>query len=181
MSLGSWFKDYVYIPITTSSFMRRLRKLSSKKFGDKGSKFMLTTVPTMTVWLLTGIWHGTGKNYIVWGLYCELLSDKLNILSERLHINTNRMEWRVFRTLRTFTLYAIGGLALFPKNLEASLLVVKRIFSTFNIWIFWDQSLYSHGLDRRNFILAVLSILFLLLADAAAERVNVREKIAQRG
>ncbi len=187
ITLGTWFKDYVYIPITTSSFMRRLRKLSSKKFGDKGSKYMLTTVPTMTVWLLTGIWHGTGKNYIVWGLYWgilivsgELLSDKLNILSERLHINTNRMEWRVFRTLRTFTLYAIGGLALFPKNLEASLLVAKRIFSTFNIWIFWDQSLYSHGLDRRNFILAVLSILFLLLADAAAERVNVREKIAKR-
>ncbi len=57
MSLGSWFRDYVYIPMG----------------GNRVGKTRLF-VNIFTVWFLTGFWHGAEWNFIVWGLYfCILL------------------------------------------------------------------------------------------------------------
>lgn len=56
ISLGTWFKEYVYIPLGGSRVPR-----------DR----MYYNI--MVVWLLTGIWHGAGFNFLFWGLYYGLL------------------------------------------------------------------------------------------------------------
>lgn len=65
ISLGSWFRDYVYIPLGGS----RVSKL----------KFLRNIV---IVWLLTGIWHGAAWNFVVWGLMFAalLLLEKIFLL-----------------------------------------------------------------------------------------------------
>ncbi len=55
ISLGSWFRDYVYIPMGGN-------RVSSKKW----------IVNILTVWFLTGFWHGAAWNFILWGLYFAL-------------------------------------------------------------------------------------------------------------
>lgn len=56
MSLGQWFRDYVYIPLGGNrvSFIKHLRNI-------------------FVVWFLTGFWHGADWNFIVWGLYFAVL------------------------------------------------------------------------------------------------------------
>ena len=56
MSLGQWFRDYVYIPMGGNrvGMLRHLRNI-------------------FTVWFLTGFWHGADWNFIVWGLYFAVL------------------------------------------------------------------------------------------------------------
>lgn len=56
ITLGSWFKDYVYIPLG----------------GSREGK-LKTVRNLLIVWLLTGIWHGGGLNFILWGLVLFLL------------------------------------------------------------------------------------------------------------
>ncbi len=51
MSLGSWFRDYVYIPMG----------------GNRVSKARWV-FNTLTVWMLTGLWHGAAWNFVLWGL-----------------------------------------------------------------------------------------------------------------
>ncbi|MDR3085572.1 MAG: MBOAT family protein [Christensenellaceae bacterium] len=56
MSLSSWFRDYVYIP------------LGGNRVGPWRQIFNI-----LAVWMLTGFWHGAGWNFILWGLYFGLL------------------------------------------------------------------------------------------------------------
>ena len=56
MTLGGWFRDYVYIPMGGNR-VGRLRWLFN----------------ILTVWMLTGLWHGAAWNFVAWGLYFAVL------------------------------------------------------------------------------------------------------------
>ena len=64
ISLGTWFREYVYIPLggNRCSRIRQIRNI-------------------MAVWMLTGLWHGASWNFVVWGIYygCLLLIEKFLI------------------------------------------------------------------------------------------------------
>ncbi len=55
MSLGSWFRDYLYIPL-----------------GGNRVPFGRWCLNTLIVWALTGLWHGAAWNFVLWGLYFAL-------------------------------------------------------------------------------------------------------------
>ena len=56
ISLGTWFKDYVYIPLGGSR---------------EGTKKLIRNI--LIVWALTGIWHGASWNFVIWGLYFGII------------------------------------------------------------------------------------------------------------
>lgn len=62
ISLSSWFRDYVYIPL-----------------GGNRKGFARTVLNMFIVWALTGLWHGASWNFVLWGLYyfCFLFLEKL--------------------------------------------------------------------------------------------------------
>ena len=64
MSLGSWFKDYVYIPLG----------------GNRVSK-VRWMINTMIVWALTGLWHGSTLMFVIWGIGHGLI----NIIEDAIH------------------------------------------------------------------------------------------------
>ena len=92
MTLGSWFRDYVYIPLGGNR---------------KGQKMMIRN--TVIVWLLTGLWHGASWNFVIWGgVLCGL------ILLEKFYIgkylNTFKWAGHIYMFLiipLTWTLFAI--------------------------------------------------------------------------
>ncbi|MBQ9979466.1 MAG: MBOAT family protein [Oscillospiraceae bacterium] len=65
MSLGSWFRDYVYIPL-----------------GGSRVKKWRGLLNILIVWLLTGFWHGAAWNFVLWGLFFAVLLtvEKLGLL-----------------------------------------------------------------------------------------------------
>lgn len=187
ITLGNWFKDYVYVPVSTSSMARNIRRRVNKRFGNRASKAAMTALPLGAVWLLTGIWHGTGFHYILWGLYwgtiifCSTIWEgQYKAVSQKLRIVVGDKLWALFQMLRTFALYCIGLLPLLAGSTKRGFWVLQRIFSKFDPWIFWDKSLYSHGLGRRDLFTGVLSIVMLLFVDFLQEKMNVRQEIAKR-
>lgn len=87
ITLSRWFRDYVYIPLGG----KRVRR----------GRFALNL---LTVWALTGLWHGAAWNFVLWGLYYGIL-----LLIEKLVIG-NHIERMpvILRWFLTFTLVNIG-------------------------------------------------------------------------
>ncbi len=83
ISLGQWFRDYIYIPL-----------------GGSRVKMPRLILNLLIVWLLTGIWHGAAYTFIVWGLWYFLL-----LVTEKLLVKPDgrgrifRVFWRIFTLL----------------------------------------------------------------------------------
>lgn len=111
MSLGTWFKKYIYFPIGMSSWSRKLAKTTRAKMGKHFSDSFPATIALLVVWTATGLWHGASWAYISWGLVngmfiiFSLWMEPIYVkIKERLHIKDSNTAWRVFQVLRTFTL-----------------------------------------------------------------------------
>lgn len=86
MSLGTWFRDYVYFPLGGS----RVATVKRHIFN------------LFVVWLLTGIWHGAGWNFIAWGMlsFVMLVLEKFVVHPEKFKKNIGLTSvWRVVTLL----------------------------------------------------------------------------------
>ncbi len=186
MTLGSWFKDYIYMPIVISPTLIKLSGKLRKRFGKRVGKEFVTIVPLAIVWTLTGLWHGTGWNYVVWGIYWGIImiistvfEPELKKIPILLHIKTDSMQYQIFRQIRTFSLFVISRIITIPSDIKASVEVFKRVLFDQSPWELVDGTLFKLGLDGPNFILLILALLLLYFVSRCQEKgIMIRDKIA---
>lgn len=189
ITLGKWFKDYLCMPVTVSRFVKNSAAKIRKKRGSQAGKNYILIITSIVVWLATGIWHGTGWNYIVWGIWngtiivsSSLLSKKYKALREIFHIDDKSNGWRDFKIIRTFILVAfIPRVLTRSGSIPAAIGIFKNMFSIFNAWVLFDGTLYDYGLDRKDFWIGILTIIILFIVSLCKEKgIRVREYIAER-
>lgn len=185
ITLGSWFKDYVYMPLLISPELAGAGKELRRRFGVRAGKAFMTAVPLLAVWLLTGLWHGTGWNYIAWGIYwgaliacSNIFAPEIKKITKLLRIDTQAASWRLFQAARTFVLFVVGRILTIPGDLRASRAIFRKIFFEFNVSALVDGTLYTLGLGRPDFILAMVCIFVLWSVSMLQKRGSLREQIA---
>ncbi len=187
ISLGEWFRDYLYVPVSISKFVKSSSKKMRNRYGKQAGKNVAMTFSIAVVWLATGIWHGNGWIYVIWGIWnggiiigSNLLKKKYITLKQKLHINEESQGWKIFQAIRTFILVGIVSKPLtLTGSVASSIGVYKNLFSEFNIWVFFDQSLYTYGLSRQEFWLVIVSIALLFGVSLLKEKgIQIRESIA---
>lgn len=184
-TLGSWFKDYIYLPIAVSPRFLKLTKVVKERFGLKASKNLSVIVPLSAVWILTGIWHGTGWNYVLWGIYFGIIIIFSNVfksqyikLSKVFRIDTNHWDIKLMQMIRTFILFMFGRFIVLSGTLEGLHKNIIRLLR-WNPWVFVDGSLYEIGLDRPNLHLALLCIVLMLVIERLQLKYPIRESISK--
>ncbi|MTI48915.1 MAG: MBOAT family protein [Firmicutes bacterium] len=108
ISLGSFFRDYVYIPLggNRKHYIRNL----------------------LIVWFLTGLWHGASWNFVLWGLYFGIL-----ILIERVFLSNllNKLP-KIFSTFYFVIIVLVGWVFFYFTNLSDALNILKIMFGLGN-------------------------------------------------
>lgn len=110
ISLGTWFKDYVYIPL-----------------GGNRTTSLVWYRNIFIVWFLTGLWHGAAFNYILWGLYFGIIL----ILEKRILLKKLQKLPNFFQHAYTIALFMIGWIIFRIEDVSLLLLYLKNLF-TFN-------------------------------------------------
>lgn len=188
ITLGEWFRDYVYYPVSTSKLVKKIGRKTRNGWPPRLSRLVLNFFPVTATWILTGLWHGTGKTYLAWGIYYAFLllisatfGDDLHQLAVKCKVNTETMSWRLFQMTRTTLLFAGGRLLTSPGGLWKTKRIVKSILTTINPWVLTDGTLFSFGLSSRAVILAVIFIVLLGVVGWYQKKASVRETIAAQG
>ena len=136
ISLGAWFRNYVYIPLGGN------RCTPIRQAGN-----------LMAVWVLTGIWHGSTWNYLVWGLYhgVFVLLEKFALKNILPKIPTG------IRIFVTDLIAFLGWVFFFSPSLESALQYFGKMFGADGVG-FWDQTT-SFFLRERILLLIVAALL----------------------
>ncbi len=188
ITMGTWFRDYVFNPLSLCAPMQKLSKWSRRRLGEGLGKRIPVYIATIATWFLTGLWHGAGWNFIVWGLLnclVILVSRELQPLYNRFHARFPRLSasraWGVWQMARTFLLM----------GLIRSLDCYRDVGRTFRLWgsIFTD---WNWGGMLRNGMTALglswsewaqigvgIAVMWAVSLFGAGE-IPVRERLAKR-
>ena len=115
ISLGSWFRDYLFYPISISGWSMNLGKFARQKWGRTPGKVVPAVVGLAIVWFLTGLWHGASWVYIIWGCFYGFLlilslifQPIIKKITEELKINTKSYWFKGIQICRTLFLVLIA-------------------------------------------------------------------------
>lgn len=182
ITMGTWFRDYIFYPISVCGFMQKFNKFSRRRLGEAVGKRLPVYLSSFVVWFATGIWHGASWNFIVWGLgnwAVLMVSETLEPLYDRFHqrFGAGGTGYRIFEVLRTFLLVS----ALRTFDCYRSVPVTFRMFGTLfrarNWNILWDGSCLGLGLSPLDYGILAAGTLLLLAVSLLQRRGSVRERI----
>ena len=189
ITLGTWFKDYLFYPISMSKPMKRLTSRARKRFGNHYGPLFSGGIALLCVWFCNGLWHGSGWHYIVFGLYhfVLILTGSLILplsirLAEKLHISRDHWLYHFLQIFRTFVLVCFGELIFRAKSLGEAAGMLKKIGTAFTFASLKDGSLFTFGMNQKDYLILFVLLGLILVISLLQERgVKIREAIAGKG
>jgi len=162
ISLGAWFKEYLYFPLG----------------GNRKGK-LRTNLNIMIVFIVSGLWHGASWNFVIWGglhgIYQVIETTTYGYrtkMVERFNIDRTSVGHKFYRIMLTFMLVVFAWVFFRANTLTDSVYIFKNLF-VFNFWTIFDGSIFNLGLDKNEFIVAVFSLLILLSYEIYERKNNI--------
>lgn len=156
VSLSSWFRDYLYIPLGGN------RCSKPRKYFNN-----------MVTFIVSGLWHGASWHFVMWGAIQGayiIIGDLLKPFKERFqtffHVKVKSFGYQFFQGLCTFSMFALAMVFFRANTVKDAIYYIQRIFTNFDVWSLFDESVYSLGLDKKEMSVLLVGILFLVIVDA---------------
>ena len=186
ITMSTWFRDYLFYPISITKTMQNFSKFLRKHFGDRIGKRLPVYVASFIVWGVTGIWHGTTSNFIVWGIVnyiILMISEELEPLYEKFHENVipaDHKAWRFVMVLRTFIMLCF--LKLFDCYISAGQ-VFKAYGSAFTFRHFGEMvtgGWLQLGLSAVDYLIVALGSFTMLFVSLIQRKESVRVQLSRK-
>ena len=149
MSLSSWFRDYVYIPLAGNrvSRLKWIRNL-------------------FVVWFLTGFWHGASWNFIIWGLYFGIL-----LVIEKLFLGKLLEKTKILKYIYTTIIVIISFLIFSVETVPGILTNLKNMFFLSDIPL--------TSLETNYYLRSYLTLLIISIIGATPLLKNIISKLKE--
>lgn len=200
ITMGTWFTDYIFYPISVCKPMLKFSKFSREHFGEVIGKRMPVYLSSFAVWFATGIWHGASWNFIVWGLgnwAVIMISQEFAPLYQKFHekinglVNRNRERerkfllennsfYRLFQILRTLLLMSCLRSFDCYRDVPLTFRMFGSMFTERNWRVLWDGSLLELGLSPLDYGILAAGVVLLVIVSLVQRKGSVRERIAAK-
>lgn len=163
ISLSSWLKDYVYIPL-----------------GGNRKGALRKHVNVMIVFGVSGLWHGVGLTFFAWGLlhglYQVLASLSMGVrqrLSAVMKIDNTTFSYRLGHMVWTFSLVTFAWIFFRAESVGAACSVISRMF-VYNPWVLLVGFGSDCPLDMKDVCVLVPALSILVIVSLLQERMKIR-------
>lgn len=155
ISLSTWFRDYLYIPLggNRCSKLRHYRNI-------------------LITFLVSGLWHGASLNFIVWGgihgalqIMEDALAPVIRKINAKFSIKTDCFSYKATRVAKTFLLVDLAWVFFRAPGLGVAMDYIRRIVLDFDPWALSQEVIYTLGLDRGEVGILFIALLVLCVAD----------------
>lgn len=170
ISLSSWLRDYVYIPLG----------------GNRRGRFR-KYIHLILTFAVSGVWHGWGIKYVAWGLIhavYQVFGDLTFSIREKLYgflgFAENSAEKRFIRRVLTFLLVMLAWIIFRAGTLEEGIGMVSSIFTVYNPWILFNDAIFKLGLSWKEWVVLLISIGVLIKVSLAQEKGGVSDWILSK-
>ena len=151
ISLSTWFRDYVYIP------------LGGSRHGE-----YKTYLNLFIVFVVSGLWHGAAVTFIIWGaIHGAFIVAEKAFANHGVKVNKQSFLSATFFTIFIFIIVCFAWIFFRANSFADSLYVVENLFNFSK-----EVDMYSLGLAKHEFILALIVIGLLLIFDAVHIKYN---------
>ncbi len=155
LSLSTWFRDYLYFPLGGS------RKGIIRKY-----------INIIIVFLVSGLWHGASWHYVVWGVVhgaMRIAGEATKNIRERIYTRLNfqrdTFAVKLWQTVCTFFLVTLAWVFFRAESVNQSLAMIKSMLSVYNPWVLTDGTLFTLGLDAKEWNVLMIALPVLLVVD----------------
>ena len=191
ITLGVWFKNYIFYPVSISKTARKwnkfIRKHLSGEFGKYVARMGIAVMALFPVWISNGLWHGPRWSYIFYGLYYfGLIFAGLALEPVRdgilkiFHINTEMAGYKVFQTVKMLIIIFTGEMFFRGDGFRQGVHMFKSIFQGFTTVTIKDGTLLTLGLDRNDFRVIIIGCIIVFFADLIKEYWPKETKLSQK-
>ena len=187
ISMGAWFTDYIFYPVSVCRPMLALSKWSRAHLPKAIAKRLPVYLASAIVWFTTGLWHGAAWNFIVWGLanfVVIMLSQELEPLYARFHKRFGLKDkplYGAFEIIRTILLMSAIRMFDCYRNVPLTFRMIGSMFTDLRPLALFDGSMLAIGFSAADYIV-LLCALFIILGVSLVKnkRGSVRDLIWQK-
>jgi D-alanyl-lipoteichoic acid acyltransferase DltB (MBOAT superfamily) len=140
----------------------------------------------MIVFLVSGLWHGAGWTFVLWGAlqgFYQIMGMELQPIRDyiigKFKINRETLSHRMLQSFFVFLLIDFSFIFFRANSFGDAVYIIKNMF-VYNPWIYFDKSIYTLGLDEKDFKLAMLSIICLIIVDLLRGSQELSHKIERQ-
>ena len=155
ISLTSWFRDYLYIPLG----------------GNRKGK-LRKELNVMIVFLVSGLWHGASLHYVFWGalngafLVFEDLTKKLwEKITEKFNYDRSTFSAKLLMYVKNFCLVSLIWVFFRADSTQYALTLIKSMFTGIGLWQLSDGSLFTMGLDAKEMNVLIVFMALMIIVD----------------
>jgi D-alanyl-lipoteichoic acid acyltransferase DltB (MBOAT superfamily) len=156
ISLSTWFRDYVYIPLG----------------GSRKGKYR-TYINLFLVFVISGLWHGAAITFIIWGFIHGFIIVIEKAFSNHRIFNRDSLIPSLFSTLFTFIIVCLAWIFFRANSFTDSIYIIKNAFNFNTEFI----NPYNLGLASHEFDLAIIAIIALLGFDYIHRKYNAFKQL----
>lgn len=195
MSLGNWFKNYLFYPLAMSSlFINVSKKIKGSKFGSTAAgahiaKVLPTSIASFIVFFMVGVWHGANWKYIGFGVWnggiimlSVLMKPVFEWVIKKLHINAKSFPYTVFQIFRTFIVVLVGYVFDVAPNFGEAMRTFALFFTDQNLSIGCSQ-ISTLGLGKKEYLLILAGVVLVFIVSLIQERnekTTIREMLDKK-
>ncbi len=187
ITMGTWFRDYVFYPMSISKSMRKLTTSVKEKFGKGAAKRLPVYIATLVTWFATGIWHGASWNFVVWGLMngvVILISQELAPLYEGFHKKfpglAGKGFYKLFQVGRTFLLMCCLRLFDCYEDVPTAFMALGSLFTQFDLSALTGEMFLEMELTGADYLIVLAGVLLMIIVSLLGRKGSVRERLEKQ-